>query len=244
MGFVINDRVEIIDPKSSYKGKNFGKIGTIEQIYEGSCRGGENIGISIDGDRNNSSTKGLYYYRSNQIKKVSISLPPPTVWEDHDGYCFAEILTNKNTYDNEGEKKEMKTKEIIDLWRDYALENSAEYMENCKMEIINNDRYIIEINSKINSLNTTLQEINPDNEICFNMCQLHSSTQSFLTKDSISEIQALEKEIDKFNSGIMFTYNELKTMLSACETYDQEMQILFNYNIVDEHYVLMKRLIH
>lgn len=58
---------------------------------------------------------------------------------------------------------------------------------------------------------------------------------SLRTKDTLDKLDAELKEYVVAKDNVNSSYYEIKTMLSACDTYEQEMAVLKNYGVVDEN---------
>lgn len=131
--------------------------------------------------------------------------------------------------DTKGNDKKMKTEKIIDMWYKKSTDRINKEHKKLKEQLINNDKNIVLITKTIDELNNKLKENNCDKEILY-----PGYRDLYLTSESEKQFQELQNEHGKTILKLISTYKEIKTMVSACETYEQEIEILKSYGVLDK----------
>lgn len=155
----------------------------------------------------------------------------PNVYYDFEKryYNFFKETYNctETNYNNDKEKK-MKTKEILDLWYEKSMDNILACYAKKKSEIFENDVVNKRIKESINKLNEDLKEYG----ISITDTLL-STILGLTTKETAEEIRKNEQLCCEAKKKLITTVREIKTMASACETYEQEIKILETYDVID-----------
>lgn len=139
---------------------------------------------------------------------------------------------------NKQEERKMRTIGILDLW----IENKSEGI--CEDEAIKiksikeNDSLYILLLEKTKDINNLF----PINESPFQNwidCQWEDIS-DFISDETKDLIKKIKNDYSIKRYKINKLYIEIKTMLSACDTYEQGMEVLKNYGIVSENGILIK----
>ena len=122
--------------------------------------------------------------------------------------------------------KEIKTQKIVDLYQNKRLHNVDLDFNTKEEEILNKDNLYSFISKKLKEVNTEILKNGYDEiEICVG---------NYTSNETDGELNKLSWERDKAKDDIKVSVFEIKAMLSACDTYEQEMEVLKNYKIIGE----------
>ena len=131
--------------------------------------------------------------------------------------------------DTKGNDKNMKTEKIIDMWYEKSKIEITEKYTDLSEKLINDDKNVALINKSIDDLNTKLKENDCSKTIPYPVLKVTYLTPEF--KMQLCEINDKESKVFK---SLLEKYKEIKTMVSACETYEQEIEILKSYGVIDK----------
>jgi len=122
--------------------------------------------------------------------------------------------------------KEIKTIKILDLYSNKMRKEHFNSFDKAEDEILNKDPLYSSIKDKVREINNLIIKHGYD-EIKLNLKQYTDETTDelleHLAKESLDEQEALSDKIF-----------EIKSMLSACDTYEQEMKVLETYGVVKD----------
>lgn len=221
MTFRIGDRVKIKDVgfKNSYK-NIIDQVGFIADItcYHSVVMNADVIKYYVDvpNHHNEYQVNGHYVFDNTDC----LELIENPAWY---GYATIDPIEPKITI-----KKENKTMEILNLYHDIK-----------KGEIDNKYRKDFE------RLKNSIPEIKRVKEFFETMRDVKGLRLAFEYEwdkqpQYMEQLNKLNEKYDKKRADLTLEYNEISTMLSACETYEQKQNILKAYGIIDEHGKLRK----
>jgi len=125
----------------------------------------------------------------------------------------------------------MRTLGILDLWRSNIYRKIQVKRLKERADIIKQDRHEQFLSQKRNEIEQYLED---------NKLRIDFSIPEQLTDETAKALLKLSEKITKEQLALDDKYDEIKTMISACDTYEQEMDVLKAYGIVDENGVLIK----
>lgn len=138
-------------------------------------------------------------------------------------------ITKQNS---EKEKIEMKSQAIVDLY--FSNLKAASKEKNMKIinELTAADPIVSEIQQKVNEIRNIIaknKESIADRHASFDV-----EIGDLITVDTEVAITKAYKEKIEEDSRLNSLKKEIITMLAPCETYSEEMEILFAYDIIDD----------
>lgn len=157
-------------------------------------------------------------------------------------WCDAAMLNNAYNTDitnlnNKEENKEMKSQVIVDLY----FRNLKEAVEEMTMKTVEEltaaDPIVSEIQQKVNEIRDIIsknKEIIADRYASFDVM-----IRDLITVDTEAAITKAYEEKKKEDSRLESLKREIMTMLTPCETYNDEIKILFAYGIIDDDGILI-----
>lgn len=144
-------------------------------------------------------------------------------------------ITKQNS---EKEKIEMKSQAIVDLY--FSNLKAASKEKNMKIinELTAADPIVSEIQQKVNDIRNIIAE--NKESIADRHASFDVEIGDLITVDTEAAITKAYEEKKKEDNRLDSLKREIITMLTPCETYGEEMEILFAYDIIDDD----GRLIH
>lgn len=139
--------------------------------------------------------------------------------------CFTAIQKKE-------EKKDMKSKSIVELYFNNMKTAVKEKTSKTVNALTAADPIISAVQKKIDEI----QKIINDNSQIL-ACQSTSfdvEVGDLMSKETEASIEKAYTEKVKEVNRLNMLKNEILTMLTPCETYDEEMEVLFVYGIIDE----------
>ena len=134
-----------------------------------------------------------------------------------------------NTITKQESDKKMRTEQIIDLWYERCSKNMDVHYTEKQKQIIDNDT----INQKIKKTISELDEDLKEYEMTISD-KLPISILNSMTKESKLKIKEMHQEYEETVKDLVELKREIKVMVSACETYEQEIKVLKDYEIIDD----------
>lgn len=141
------------------------------------------------------------------------------VWEPPKGISGISKAVKK-------EKKNMKCEKILKLWRDEKIFQIRKDEQNEIEKAIKEDSLNIQIREAADQLNKLLL----DN----GFSQIQMKYEKYTEDYTNEKVEAISEKYSKKNNCLLGKYSEIQTMLSACDTYEQEMDVLKAYKVVNE----------
>lgn len=120
----------------------------------------------------------------------------------------------------------MKSYGIINLWFERKIKRNQDNYDKSFNQILSEDEFCSQVRNLVNALNEILTR-NGYDKIAVNL-------QRYTDNKTDGKIVFLEEELAKKNNAIYDLYTEIKNILAACETYEQEMEVLKNYGIIGD----------
>ena len=133
----------------------------------------------------------------------------------------------------EEEENKMKTREIVELYFDKCKQNLYEETIRARDRITEWDANVIALNKLMDEMKTITETVNPGHLIIKEECLAF-----YYTEETIDKLNALSEKEREELANLNSDNIEVLTMLSGCETYEQEMTILKAYNIVTNDLIL------
>lgn len=122
----------------------------------------------------------------------------------------------------------MKTEKIINLYFSRATGDAEKEFEETYDRIVNNDVNVVKIKQKIDEINDILIDINKP-QIRYGSFGLNQ----YLSQESKDQIDDIYKRKKEKESALNQFREEVEAQLSACPTYEHEMSVLRNYEIIE-----------
>ncbi len=122
--------------------------------------------------------------------------------------------------------KEIRTKGIVDLWFRKEYNKISEEMEDVRKSILNDDNLYLSVKTKVDEINSIIVEQGYDEVLIDLDCYTDNTTDKLLNDLDHANIVKIDTLKNK--------KTEILAMLSACDTYEQEMEVLKTYGVVDE----------
>lgn len=140
--------------------------------------------------------------------------------------CVTAIQKNKE------EKKDMKSKSIVELYFNNMKAAVKEKTSKTVNALTAADPIISAVQKKIDEI----QKIINDNSqiLACRSTSFDVEVGDLMSKETEASIEKAYTERAKEVNRLNMLKNEILTMLTPCETYDDEMEVLYVYGIIDE----------
>lgn len=140
--------------------------------------------------------------------------------------CVTAIQKNKE------EKKDMKSKSIVELYFNNMKAAVKEKTSKTVNALTAADPIISAVQKKIDEI----QKIINDNSqiLACRSTSFDVEVGDLMSKETETSIEKAYTERAKEVNRLNMLKNEILTMLTPCETYDDEMEVLYVYGIIDE----------
>jgi len=172
------------------------------------------------------------YYLSSDI---DILFPAATTVNTASYSNYIQDVVNNNLKEikesEETKMKEIKNQQVVDLYFKRKQDAINKALDNAQRRIVEADKNHIFINQLKEQYNTYVEE----NEIKNVVVPSFSLTLP-LTVESNNEFKRVSSEFNKQLDELNNLKEEIIAMLSGCVAYEQEMEILKSYGIVDENH--------
>lgn len=139
----------------------------------------------------------------------------------------------------EGENNKMKTEKIVELWYNKTLEKTRAKNRETNENLFNSDKNLITINEKFKEAEDLIKKTMIENKIdgIYDGKEVFSKViyahNLLVTKETTKSLEELSIKAEKDIKEIEDKYTEIKAILSACETCEQEFDILKAYGIIE-----------
>lgn len=181
--------------------------------------------VTFEGEHNPTSISGGFHFAGKSLEPL---LDSEIETMTHTTYEAYSALTNSSMKEN----KNMKSEKIVALWN---KEYVAYLMGEKEIEIqntLNSDPLYCQVKKQCDELNDTLTQ---------NGYQpLTVRASSYTTNETDDCLNLINEQYAERVSKVTKLCEEINTMLSACDTYEQEMKILFSYCVVECTEILNK----
>lgn len=138
-------------------------------------------------------------------------------------------LVKNNEYRGE---RIMRTENILELFKKNGMEKLNQELKEEVDKWYKLDPFYSSVNEKINEVNKLLREQGYE--------ELDVNVSSYTHNITDGNIAMVNSECSEKSLYLKKYCNEVKTMCSACDTYEQEIEVLKNYKIIDENGMLIK----
>lgn len=210
-------KVQISNDCTNYKKKHNGQIGTVERNDN---RPDDIITVRLNYP-NPKSQWGLWYINIEYLDVI-----------------HQEDAQENNNLINECEGRKMRMIGILDLWKnrynEQLIKNQNIEIQKAKEE----DFLYKELRKKTDEIN----QMFPTGESPFQNwidCQ-GDDVMNALDNETRLKLNSIRASYCAMDASNRQKYNEIKTMLSACDTYEQEIGVLKAYGILNESGILIK----
>lgn len=126
----------------------------------------------------------------------------------------------------------MRAENIIELFKKNGMDKLNQELKKEIDTCYKLDPFYSSISEKINEINTLLMEQGYE--------KLDINVSHYTCNTTDGNITRLNSECEQKSVDLKKYCNEVKTMCSACDTYEQEIEVLKNYKIVDDNGMLIK----
>lgn len=133
---------------------------------------------------------------------------------------------------NNKEKKDMKSKSIVELYFANLKAAVEEKTNKIVKELMEADSIVTAIQQKINEIRNIISD-NKEN-LADKYASFDVEIGDLMTVDTEAAITKAYEEKKEENIRLDTLKKEIMTMLTPCETYNDEMEILFAYGIIDD----------
>lgn len=242
--FKENDRVNVTAKSTSYKGRYAGKTGVVIKTYEHSHGRPGSIAVALDNEQNPASGYGYFYFIADELQTVSNKPATPSGyitcidakgsigWADitlplNMETCVSNILEKMNV---NGENKNMKSEKILDLWKSNVHQSITDEFVAEEAKLFDTDPVCSEVRRHITEIDEMLENCNLKHKKLGNK----TDYEGFIcdtTKDMIGDAK---EKMERKKGALNKLAQEVAAMLSACDTYEQEMGVLRTYHVIDE----------
>lgn len=126
----------------------------------------------------------------------------------------------------------MKSKSIVELYFDNLKAAVEEKTMKTVKELVAADPIVFEIQQKVNEIRNIISK--NKESIVDRYASFDVSIDDLITVDAeVAITKAYEEKKEEYNR-LDSLKREIMTMLTPCETYNEEMEILFAYGIIDD----------
>lgn len=143
-----------------------------------------------------------------------------------------EMRNSDTTNLNNKEKKDMKSKAIVDLYFANLKAAVEEKTNKIVKELTEADSIVTAIQQKVNEIRNIISD-NKEN-LADKHASFEVSVDDLISEDTEAAITKTYLENMEENIRLDTLKKEIMTMLTPCETYNDEMEILFAYGIIDD----------
>ena len=147
-------------------------------------------------------------------------------------FSIENVMDQLNNINSLKEKNNMKSKVILDLYFNNMKAAVKEKTENTIDALTSTDPIVSAIQQKVCEIRKIIDD---------NMHSIASKDASFdvkiddlMSKETEASIEKIYEERETEINRLNMLKNEIMTMLTPCETYDEELDILFAYGIIDD----------
>ena len=131
--------------------------------------------------------------------------------------------------------------EILNLYFTNKRENLFKNYDEKQEEIKKTDKYEIERRKCADMIDKLYKELNEGKSYYDTHSKVFKWAEGKLqTKETIDKLNELEEKLHEELTNLRKMEQEIYAQLSLCETYEQKMTVLRNYNIIDENGLLVK----
>lgn len=231
--FKNGDRV-IVRASSEYKSKYESCMGTVVN-YENDRR---RVPVKLDNYTNEKSSYGYFYFNKTSLKNGSLIQGKTDILNTTGNKELSWLWINHDNKDNEEENTNMKTVKIIELWYANESESLATLFKNKLYEITCSDENYIKYKEHKSAIIDIILSANPDVKTSeYSFCNIEENIPK--SKATIRLLDICIEERDHWCVKLKNKNQEIKAVVSACETYEQEIKILQSYGIIDSDYKLI-----
>jgi len=160
-----------------------------------------------------------------QIKNIKLTCKNDNLEKLEDElYEMARKITQEDN-----NMKEIKTKGIVDLcFKKRLIEVENEYYEKIN-KLVEADERVTKLMKSINEANETIKDLYIDDSYDLS---IHIDKELYITPETKEQLKSVEEERDAKARKLGDSIREIKTMLLACDTYEQEMEVLKSYRVI------------
>ena len=194
----------------------------------------------------------IYYIHRNLLEKIDDEeeLTRKCLFENADAFetfdepilsfknnSYIKTIKSKDLKEREETKmKEIKNQKVVDLYFKRKEEALADEFEVTDKAIVDTDKNQIFIQGIKQQLDTYIEDNDIEAEVVYPILPFTKETE----EKRLETYNDYKKKLDELNN----LKEEILAMLYGCETYEQEMEILHTYKIVNynSHYVSMNKI--
>lgn len=125
-------------------------------------------------------------------------------------------------------EKQMKTEKFINLWKSKKRARVLDHANQRTEIVLSTDSLYSDIKTRVTAIDEILQSQGYD------LLSPRVNFNSYTCNVTDGEIDKIQKEYIQLLKSIDDEYTEICAMLSACDTYEQEMQVLIAYGVVNK----------
>lgn len=204
-------------------------------VYKNNSSG--NIAVVLDELYNTGSSKGWFYFRESDLKGYCNFFSYKDIAEMQSVSSCAHVLNALNELEldfekfaYEGENENMKSEKILGLWKKAGMEYVEEETAKEEGKLALADATYVQLLKHVAEIDRIVSECghNEDGRSCVNDCK------RFVSNETKQKIRWARSKASTKKSNLNGLVDEIAAMLSACDTYEQEMDVLRTYDVIDE----------
>lgn len=131
--------------------------------------------------------------------------------------------------------------EILGIYLNKKRENLVNEFEEKKKEVLKADKYEVARRQCADIIDNLYKELNNGVSYYENHKKVFTWAEGKLQeKETIEKIAELEENLDIALCELEIFANEVNAQIRLCETYDQKINVLKNYKILDKNGILVK----